>query len=151
MTDVPLKVAKICNLNFWIGNDPPPPPPYGTFSKIHPLWKGKASLTQDPSTSSQTVHCINWLNTRDVCHGWTYTRPTGQKLESDTFFSTSTSNKQARCQKICFCFCPEHHLESLCSINIEISFHLSSRNTFPFSVTPTPGCFWTETCEVRAE
>ena len=42
-------------------------------------------LTQDPNTSSQTVHCINWLNTSDVCHEWTYTRPTGQKLESYTF------------------------------------------------------------------
>ena len=28
------KVPKICNINFWIEN----PPPFGTFSKIHPIW-----------------------------------------------------------------------------------------------------------------
>ena len=31
-----LKVPKICNINFWIGNAPPPP--FGTFPKIHPIW-----------------------------------------------------------------------------------------------------------------
>ena len=25
MTEVPFIMAKICNINFWIGNDPPPP------------------------------------------------------------------------------------------------------------------------------
>ena len=35
MTKVPFIMAKICNINFWIGNDPPP---FGTFPKIHPFW-----------------------------------------------------------------------------------------------------------------
>ena len=35
-------MAKICNINFLIGNDPPPP--LRTFLKIHPFLKGKASL-----------------------------------------------------------------------------------------------------------
>ena len=34
-------MAKICNINFWIKNDPPPS---GTFPKIHPFWMCKASL-----------------------------------------------------------------------------------------------------------
>ena len=42
MTEVSSIMAKICNINFWIENDPPPP--LGTFSKIHPFWKGNASL-----------------------------------------------------------------------------------------------------------
>ena len=29
-------VPKICNMNFWIENDPSPP--FGTFPKIHPIW-----------------------------------------------------------------------------------------------------------------
>ena len=29
------KVPKICNINFWIENDPPP---FGTFPKNHPIW-----------------------------------------------------------------------------------------------------------------
>ena len=33
------KVPKICKINFWIGNAPP----FGTFPKIHLIWK------QDPS------------------------------------------------------------------------------------------------------
>ena len=43
MTEVSSIMAKICNINFWIENDPPPP--FGTFPKIHPFWKGNASLT----------------------------------------------------------------------------------------------------------
>ena len=43
MTEVPFIMAKICNINFWIGNDPPSP--FGTFPKIHPFWEGEASLT----------------------------------------------------------------------------------------------------------
>ena len=38
------KVPKICNINFWIENDPPPPP-FGTFTKIHPIWFSHPSLT----------------------------------------------------------------------------------------------------------
>ena len=30
------KGPKICNINFWIENDPPPP--FDTFPKIHPIW-----------------------------------------------------------------------------------------------------------------
>ena len=30
------KVPKICNINFWIENEPPPSP-FGTFPKIHPI------------------------------------------------------------------------------------------------------------------
>ena len=45
MTEVSSIMAKICNINFWIENDPPHPPPFGTFPKIHPFWKGNASLT----------------------------------------------------------------------------------------------------------
>ena len=41
MTEVSSIMAKICNINFWIENDPPP---FGTFPKIHPFWKGNASL-----------------------------------------------------------------------------------------------------------
>ena len=44
MTEVSSIMAKICNINSWIENDPPPPP-FGTFPKIHPFWKGKASLS----------------------------------------------------------------------------------------------------------
>ena len=39
MTKVSSIMAKICNINFWIENDPSPPP-FGTFPKIHPFWKG---------------------------------------------------------------------------------------------------------------
>ena len=35
MTEEPFIMAKICNINFWIGNDPPP---FGIFPKIHPFW-----------------------------------------------------------------------------------------------------------------
>ena len=42
MTEVSSIMAKICNINFWIENGPPP---FGTFPKIHPFWKGKASLS----------------------------------------------------------------------------------------------------------
>ena len=38
MTEVSSIMAKICNINFWIENDPPPL--FGTFPKIHPFWKG---------------------------------------------------------------------------------------------------------------
>ena len=31
------KVPKICNINFWIENDPPTPL-FGPFPKIHPIW-----------------------------------------------------------------------------------------------------------------
>ena len=35
MTEVPLIMAKICTINFWIGNDPPPlPPPSELFQKF---------------------------------------------------------------------------------------------------------------------
>ena len=44
MTEVSSIMAKICNLNFWIENDPPPP-----LWKIHPSWKGNASLTRPRS------------------------------------------------------------------------------------------------------
>ena len=43
MTEVSSIMAKICNINFWIENDPPP---FGTFPKIHPFWKGNASLNR---------------------------------------------------------------------------------------------------------
>ena len=43
MTEVPLIMAKICNINFWIGNDPPS---FGTFLKVHPFLKGQASLNE---------------------------------------------------------------------------------------------------------
>ena len=42
MTEVPFRMAKFCNINFWIGNDPPP---LGIFQKIHPFWWGHPSLT----------------------------------------------------------------------------------------------------------
>jgi len=45
MTEVSSIMAKICNIIFWIENEPPPP---GTFPKIHPFWKGKASLRGRP-------------------------------------------------------------------------------------------------------
>ena len=37
----PVWRSKICNINFWIGNDPP----FGTFPKIHPFWSGRPSLS----------------------------------------------------------------------------------------------------------
>ena len=37
MTEEPFIMAKICDINFWIGNDPLPPP-FGIFPKIHPFW-----------------------------------------------------------------------------------------------------------------
>ena len=33
---VVFKVPKICNIKFWIENDPPSP--FGTFPKNHPIW-----------------------------------------------------------------------------------------------------------------
>ena len=36
-------MAKICNINF--GSEMIPPSPFGTFPKIHPFWRGDASLT----------------------------------------------------------------------------------------------------------
>ena len=41
MTEVSSIMAKICNINFWIENDHTS---FGTFPKIHPFWKGSASL-----------------------------------------------------------------------------------------------------------
>ena len=41
MTEVSSIMAKICNINFWIENDPTP---FGTFPKIHPFWMYQASL-----------------------------------------------------------------------------------------------------------
>ena len=35
------KIPKICNINFWVENDPPP---FGTFPKIHPIWRSHPSL-----------------------------------------------------------------------------------------------------------
>ena len=43
MTEVSSTMAKICNIFFWIENDPPPLP-FGTFPKIHPFWMCQASL-----------------------------------------------------------------------------------------------------------
>ena len=45
MTEEAFIMAKICNINFWIGNDPTPPPPFGTFPKIHRYWYQRASLS----------------------------------------------------------------------------------------------------------
>ena len=45
MTEVSSIMANICNINFWIENDPPPP--FGSFPKIHPFWKGNASLSRN--------------------------------------------------------------------------------------------------------
>ena len=42
MTEEAFIMAKICNINFWIGNDPPPP--FGTFPKIHHFWRCHPSL-----------------------------------------------------------------------------------------------------------
>ena len=53
MTEVSSIMAKICNINFWIENDPPP---FGTFPKIHPFWKGKASLRCIPDGNVHAFH-----------------------------------------------------------------------------------------------
>ena len=45
MTEEAFIMAKICKINFWIGNAPPPPP-FGTFPKIHPFWKSRPSLNK---------------------------------------------------------------------------------------------------------
>ena len=37
MLKKPYLRSKICNINFWIGNDLPHPP-FGTFPTIHPFW-----------------------------------------------------------------------------------------------------------------
>ena len=47
-----LKVSKICNIHFWIENDPPP----GTFLKIHPIWRSHPSLKiKSLQTSNKTL------------------------------------------------------------------------------------------------
>ena len=38
-------MSKICNINFWIENDPHPTPPFGTFPKTHPFWCAHPSLS----------------------------------------------------------------------------------------------------------
>ena len=48
MTEVSSIMAKICNINFWIET-------FGTFPKIHPFWKGKASL--------------KWTDGAGICQG----------------------------------------------------------------------------------
>ena len=45
MLKKPYLRSKICNINFWIGNDSPPP--FGTFPKIHPFWRRPPSLSDD--------------------------------------------------------------------------------------------------------
>ena len=44
MTEVSSIMAKICNINFLIENDPPL---FGTFPKIHSFWRRSASLTEE--------------------------------------------------------------------------------------------------------
>ena len=56
MTEVSSIMAKICNINFWIENDPPP---FGTFPKIHPFWRRSASLKAGYFMSN--VHCATTL------------------------------------------------------------------------------------------
>ena len=45
MLKKPYLKVQILQYNFWIENDPPLPPPFGTFPKIHPIWKRGAPLT----------------------------------------------------------------------------------------------------------
>ena len=45
MTEVSSIMAKICNINFCIENEPHPPP-LGTFPKIHPFRMCQASLRE---------------------------------------------------------------------------------------------------------
>ena len=43
MLKKPYLKSKICNIIFWIENDPPPP--FGSFPKIHPFWCAHPSLS----------------------------------------------------------------------------------------------------------
>ena len=52
MLKKPYLRSKICNINFWIGNDPPP---FGTFPKIHPFWRRHPSLTAEFRLNSTCV------------------------------------------------------------------------------------------------
>ena len=57
-------MSKICNINFWIGNDPPAP--FGTFPKIHPFWRRHPSLI--PVYETYVQICQQRDNGRDL--GW---------------------------------------------------------------------------------
>ena len=50
MTEVSSIMAKICNIIFWIENDPPPL--FDTFPKMNPFWYYGASLT------NMMVYCL---------------------------------------------------------------------------------------------
>ena len=52
MTEVPLIMAKICNINFWIGNDPPPPP-LRNFSENSSVFEGTGFPYSWPGSSTQ--------------------------------------------------------------------------------------------------
>ena len=59
MTEVSSIMAKICNINFWIENDPPPP--FGTFPKIHQFWRCGASLNDDLTGADAVRLTISWI------------------------------------------------------------------------------------------
>ena len=81
MTEEPFIMAKICNINFWIGNDPPPP--FGTFPKKHPFWYFQSSLSigsliimidislaESPGPGAWSVLMASWRGFCCYCTEW---------------------------------------------------------------------------------
>ena len=60
------KVPKICNINFWIENDPPPP--FGTLPNIHPIWRSHPSLSSPLWTKHSVSDMITITSTGAVTH-----------------------------------------------------------------------------------
>ena len=56
VTELSSIMAKICNINFWIENDPPP---FGTFPKIHLFWMCQASLMDSVLAMWNWIHKYN--------------------------------------------------------------------------------------------
>merc|ERR1711989_298894 len=52
---------KICNVIFWIGNDPPP---FGSFPKKHPFSGIQSPLRPSLVSTHVTVTSVTWLRLR---------------------------------------------------------------------------------------
>ena len=53
------ETKKICNVIFWIGNDPPPPP-FGSFPKKHPFLGQRSPLNEE-------IQFCGFKNTFSLC------------------------------------------------------------------------------------
>ena len=96
----PVQKSKFCNINFWIGNDPPP---LGIFPKIHPFWEGYPSLSG--WSRAPTVPTV--LDSRKKWMVWSYFTEvqsiTVLIKSNNEFIETCEVTSLKNCRKAPFC------------------------------------------------